>query len=90
MQRAFQLLEQIGDAVDFEALAKAEIERRDGEGNRSFARLRLEAGPQGVVDDGAERTASRPHGPLEARCDVIVKGQRGSCWHIMKPRYETS
>lgn len=86
MQRALEQLDQLRDAVDLEALAKAEIERCDREGSGGLAFLRLEAGAQRVVDDRAKRPSGGAGCALQAGRHVVVKGQGRSHGHIMKCR----
>ena len=90
MQRALEPFEQFGDAVDLEALAQAEIERRDGVGEQGLACLGLEPGADGVVDDRAERATRRSSRPLQSGGDIVVERQGRSQWHITKSAHQAS
>lgn len=78
-------VDQLGDRVHLHAGTKAEVRRRDPERSRRPSLLRFEAGPQRVVDDCPEGAPAAAGGPAQSSRDVVVQGQRGPSWHIMKP-----
>jgi hypothetical protein len=85
VERAFYLLDKLGDVVEQKAgleiaqIAGHHLERRTP-GCRALA---CEPATQGFVDDLAERPSGTARFGLELRCHVFVKSERSS--HVMKP-----
>lgn len=82
MKGAFDLFQEIGDAVGVETRAAAsETSGSNAEGRTLRRAVRHQAAAQSVVDDLAKGAAGPPALGLQLRRDVIVQRQGGA--HIM-------
>ena len=85
MLRSFDTLDQLGDGIEVDAWAEAEIRTHYPEPARRCVASGLEADAQCIVDDCPEGPSRRPRGFAQPRGDVVIQRQGGSMWHIMKP-----
>jgi hypothetical protein len=85
MVRSFDTLDQLGDGIEVDAGAEAEIRALHPEPARRGGTSGLEADPQCIVDDRPEGPSRRSCGLMQPGGDVVIQRQSGSMWHIMKP-----
>lgn len=83
MRGSFNLLEQVGHAVETQARPKvAEIAGHDPKRSLAARRgLSRQSAPQGVVHRFPKGAAQAPRARLQLRRDIVIKGECGA--HIL-------